>query len=253
VVVYSGISAGARGAAPKRRVRPGRATRPTAGRGSPAGAEVEAEVGAGSAVADGVVVPEGVVVVEEPAAGAGGRASLHEEVAGRRWRVSAGSFFQSRSDGAAALVDVVGRVVAQAAPRPGHHVDAYGGVGLLAAAAVPGSRVTLVEANPVAVADAAHNLADLGAAVVAVPVERWAPEAADVVVADPARAGLGRRGAEVLAATGAPVVVLVSCDAASLGRDAGLLAALGFRLDHCELVDLFPHTPHVEVVTRFRR
>jgi 23S rRNA (uracil1939-C5)-methyltransferase len=53
--------------------------------------------------------------------------------------------------------------------------------------------------------------------------------------------------------TGATHLVLVSCDPASLGRDAALLQGHGFRHDGSTLVDLFPHTPHVEVVTRFIR
>jgi hypothetical protein len=40
---------------------------------------------------------------------------------------------------------------------------------------------------------------------------------------------------------------------ASLGRDAGLLARHGFTHAGTTLVDLFPHTPHVEAVTRFIR
>ena len=47
--------------------------------------------------------------------------------------------------------------------------------------------------------------------------------------------------------------MLVSCDAASLGRDAGLLTAAGFGLTSLTPVDLFPHTFHVEVVTVFDR
>jgi len=47
--------------------------------------------------------------------------------------------------------------------------------------------------------------------------------------------------------------VLVSCDPAALGRDAGLLAGAGYGLDAITLVDLFAHTPHVEVVTTWRR
>ena len=57
----------------------------------------------------------------------------------------------------------------------------------------------------------------------------------------------------MLAGTGAGVLVLVSCDAASLGRDTRLLADHGFRHEHSVVVDLFPHTHHVEVVTRFSR
>jgi 23S rRNA (uracil1939-C5)-methyltransferase len=54
-------------------------------------------------------------------------------------------------------------------------------------------------------------------------------------------------------ATEAEVVSLVSCDAGSLGRDAGLLTAAGYRLDRITLVDLFPQTHHVEAVTRYVR
>jgi 23S rRNA (uracil1939-C5)-methyltransferase len=45
------------------------------------------------------------------------------------------------------------------------------------------------------------------------------------------------------------VVVLVSCDAGSLGRDAGLMDQAGYSLDTVVLADLFPQTSHVEVVT----
>jgi tRNA/tmRNA/rRNA uracil-C5-methylase (TrmA/RlmC/RlmD family) len=74
-----------------------------------------------------------------------------------------------------------------------------------------------------------------------------------VVVADPPRAGLGRRGARVVVATGAPRVALVSCDAGSLGRDVRLLRAAGYRLVSATVVDAFPHTPHVDVVSRLDR
>ena len=47
--------------------------------------------------------------------------------------------------------------------------------------------------------------------------------------------------------------MLVSCDAGALGRDAGLLARAGYDLVGTTVVDVFPHTPHVEVVSRFDR
>jgi 23S rRNA (uracil1939-C5)-methyltransferase len=71
-------------------------------------------------------------------------------------------------------------------------------------------------------------------------------------VADPSRHGLGAGVVDRIAATGAAAVALVSCDPGALGRDAGLLAGAGYRLDAVTLVDLFPDTPHVEVVTAWR-
>jgi 23S rRNA (uracil1939-C5)-methyltransferase len=74
-----------------------------------------------------------------------------------------------------------------------------------------------------------------------------------LVIADPARAGLGRAGVGVVAAAASRRVVLVSCDPVAMARDAALLAESGF--EHCgaEVLDLFPNTPHVEVVTVFER
>jgi 23S rRNA (uracil1939-C5)-methyltransferase len=72
------------------------------------------------------------------------------------------------------------------------------------------------------------------------------------VIADPARTGLGPSAAAAVASLRAPVVVLVSCDPASLARDAALLDGHGYTLDRVEVVDAFPSTFHVETVSRFR-
>ena len=53
--------------------------------------------------------------------------------------------------------------------------------------------------------------------------------------------------------TGAVRVVLISCDAASLARDASLLRSDGYSLTSVTPVDLFPHTFHIEVVSVFDR
>ena len=73
------------------------------------------------------------------------------------------------------------------------------------------------------------------------------------MVADPPRTGLGAVAWRKVAATHADRLVLVSCDPGALGRDARLLAEAGYELRSSQLVDLFPHTSHVEVVSRFDR
>ena len=97
------------------------------------------------------------------------------------------------------------------------------------------------------------NLGQLGVDTVRADVGRWTPPISDLVVADPSRAGLGRPGVDVVAASRAHRVVLVSCDAASLGRDAALLGGAGYSLSYATPIDLFPHTFHVEVVSVFDR
>ena len=144
---------------------------------------------------------------------------------------------------------------------------------MLRAALPSDARVVAVESSPSAVADARHNLSEhlsehlsepgrpgtspnrptqaSGAVrVVGARFEHWPAEVVDVAVADPARAGLGRQGVQVLAATGAATLVLVSCDLAALGRDTAELIERGYRHVRSVAVDLFPQTSHAEVVTR---
>ncbi len=176
------------------------------------------------------------------------RAHVHEVVAGRTWRISGPSFFQSRPDGADALAALVAAAAADV--RPGGAVDLYSGVGLFAGVlADRGWSVTAVESSKVAVGDARANLRKADVDVVRADVLKWRPPAADLVIANPSRQGLGKRGVATAVATGARRVVLVSCDVGAFGRDAGLLHAAGYRLASVTPVDLFPHTFHVEVVS----
>jgi len=181
--------------------------------------------------------------------------SVHEVIDQHEFVVSAESFFQSSPQAAQALVDATKRALGDSSTwGNGSVVDAYCGVGLFAATVFPRDRhVIAIEANPSACADARVNLAERDVEVVQSPVEEWTPQAAAVVVADPARDGLRAGGVDVLTATNAQVIVLISCDPASLGRDSRLLFAKGYRLEYSDVLDLFPHTHHVEVVSRFVR
>jgi tRNA/tmRNA/rRNA uracil-C5-methylase (TrmA/RlmC/RlmD family) len=137
-------------------------------------------------------------------------------------------------------------------------VDLYAGEGLLGGglAARRGAVLTAVERHPASAADARVNLAGLDARVIQVEVQQWRPPSegpVDVLLADPARAGLGRRDAAALLRAAPATIILVSCDPASLARDALLLAAGGYALGEVRVLDLFPHTVHVEAVTRFDR
>ncbi len=199
-----------------------------------------------------VELPADVRVVGRDELASGHRAWFTDRVDGHTFRISADSFFQTRTDGAEALVDAV-RAAGDGCWGQGRMVDLYGGVGLFGACLGDGMHVSLIEANRSSAADARHNLADLDAKVIRVPAARWRPDSADIVVADPPRAGLGVEVVRRIAASSARRVVLVSCDAASFGRDAALLRDAGYQLGGATLIDLFPHTPHVELVSRFDR
>lgn len=223
----------------------------------PTGLEVMLRVSAATGERSARWDPRSDPVVEVPDdVATGPQAAITEAVAGHRFRVSTGSFFQSGPAAAEALVAAVG-VAAPELVSATCVVDAYSGVGLFAVASVPQSaHVITVESSRSAVADARANLAGRDAEIVQGEFGRWRPadgRTVDVVIADPARSGLAKPGTAAVAGAMAPVVVLVSCDPVAAARDAALLTEHGYRHDGTQVLDLFPHTHHIECVTRFVR
>lgn len=183
-----------------------------------------------------------------------GETHLTEHVAGRDYRVSAGSFFQVNTAGAEALIALVRDYLA---PTGGETlVDLYCGVGLFGLAlAGQVARVIGVEADPSAVADFRHNARGLGQ----VELLEGKAQAAlpriegqvDLLVLDPPRSGAGRPVVAEIARLAPRRVAYVSCDPATLARDAQQLTESGYSLLQVQPVDLFPQTYHVESVALF--
>lgn len=196
--------------------------------------------------------PDDVVVVSRAQLDEGADVHITEFAAERDWRVSAGSFFQAGPEVATELVDAVRSGAGDLSGAT--VVDAYSGVGLFAGTlGTDASTVYAVERAGSSTADARINLAGQNAVVVESPVESWTPVAADVVIADPARSGLGRDGVATLLGCKAERFVLVACDTGSLGRDVGLLVEAGYSVSSVQLVDAFHDTSHVETIVGLSR
>jgi tRNA/tmRNA/rRNA uracil-C5-methylase (TrmA/RlmC/RlmD family) len=90
-----------------------------------------------------------------------------------------------------------------------------------------------------------------------VPVERFVTSAGaprpDALILDPPRTGMTREAADGAVRIGASRVVFVSCDVATFARDVRRFADAGYRLVSLEGLDLFPNTPHVEVLALLDR
>ena len=197
--------------------------------------------------------------------GIGIESLVHEVVSHVKLRVMMTSFFQSSLEAAELLVDAVRSAAGERALSgvDGRVIDAYGGVGLFAATLLsPDVPVTLVESSESSCRDAAVNLAshlsqtrDTGSPseVIRKNVEQWTPVTAGLVIADPARTGLGPLAVSRLVATNAPRIVLVSCDVVAGARDLRLLIDAGYELIQVTVLDLFPHTPHIETVSVLQR
>lgn len=183
-----------------------------------------------------------------------GEPYVHHHVGGFRLRAHVLSFFQANRF----LVDELVGHVTGLIPQGGTVLDLYAGVGLFALAlGARAERVAGAELNPWAVEDARANVA--GAAMDHVGIEAldvldalesWPAAASECVVLDPPRTGAPREVIEALARRRPAVVVYVSCDPPTLGRDLRQLHGLGYRLDALRGFDLFPDTFHLEAVAR---
>lgn len=82
--------------------------------------------------------------------------------------------------------------------------------------------------------------------------EDWAKEGFDKILIDPPRSG-ALDVCNYLTAFGAKRIVYVSCNPATLARDAGVIVEKGYRLVKAGVMDMFPHTAHVESIALFEK
>ncbi len=186
-----------------------------------------------------------------------GEAALTEIVDGATFEIPLDGFFQNNTHGAEALVELA---KAAAALEPHETLlDGYCGVGLFGATVGRGAGFVVgIDASKRAVEYARRNLSSAGveSRVVAGSFTHdiesldayW-----DVAIVDPPRKGLTERGVEAVTSAMPRRIVYVSCDPASLARDARTLATFGYDFVEATPVDMFPQTFHVEVVATFDR
>jgi 23S rRNA (uracil1939-C5)-methyltransferase len=188
-----------------------------------------------------------------------GAARLEERLAGRRFLLSPGSFFQADPAAAEELHRIVRGFLAPLAPMR-TLVDLYAGVGAFAVGLADlAARIVAVEGVPEAAADAEASAAASGVRIeaIALPTERFADGlqalAPDAIVVDPPRRGLDAGTIEAIGRSGARRVAYAACDPETLARDLGALA--GFDLACREIVplDLFALSDEVEAVALLER
>ncbi len=166
------------------------------------------------------------------------------------------AFFQGNRFLLPALV----AAVTGAAPR-GRVLDLYAGVGLfsVALAARGDTEVVAVEGDRTAAHDLKFNASRAGGAietrhqaVETFLATRRLPDLNTVIV-DPPRTGMTKEALRGVVALRAPRIIYLSCDVATLARDARVLADAGYRLGELGAFDLFPNTAHIETLAVFER
>ncbi|MDM8238394.1 23S rRNA (uracil(1939)-C(5))-methyltransferase RlmD [Pseudoflavonifractor phocaeensis] len=190
-----------------------------------------------------------------------GQDFLEETLCGMTFRLSVPSFFQINWA-------QTQRLYAQAvdfAALTGQEtvLDLYCGIGTISLAlAQKAGQVIGAEIVPQAIEDAKANAernkventrffcGDAGAVAAQLAQEGVRPQ---VICVDPPRKGLAPEVPAILASMAPERIVYVSCDPATLARDAKRLEELGYRAVKVQAVDLFPRTAHVETVVLLGR
>jgi len=176
------------------------------------------------------------------------------EVLGRPFRVSAGSFFQVNRLVAEAMVE---HLLASLPLDPDASLlELYCGVGLFSAfLALRVARLVGVEASPQACSDFEYNLDEYeNVELYEAPAEQVIDSLdihAETVLVDPPRAGLGREVIRGLLAMQPRQIAYISCDPATLARDARVLIDGGYHLAHINPFDVFPQTFHIETISQW--
>jgi len=179
-----------------------------------------------------------------------GSTTVSDDILGARLDRHVRSFFQGNRYLLTPLVEWVVRHVSS-----GPLVDLYAGVGLfsLTAKNAGAAPITAVEGDPFACRDLTRNAAG-SVTVLEIPVEKFRTrEKPTTVVVDPPRTGMSREALARVIELDAPGVVYVSCDVATLARDARVLLDAGYRIASARAFDLFPNTAHVETIISFSR
>jgi 23S rRNA (uracil1939-C5)-methyltransferase len=190
-----------------------------------------------------------------------GRDQITERVGGLAFQVSANSFFQTNTEQAERLF----AIVADAASLSGAEtvLDLYAGTGAISLLLARRARwVYGIEVASAAVSDAVRNAKVNGidnCTFLTGEVRHVLPDLihqgvrGEVAVADPPRAGFHPKALAALVTWAPDRIVYVSCNPATLARDLGDLGRRGYRVEWVQPVDMFPQTPHIEVVARLRR
>lgn len=181
---------------------------------------------------------------------------IYFDISGKQFQVSAGSFFQVNTGAAELLVEHLLRELPnfQSIDHTTNITDVYCGVGLFSAFLAPHvGRLVGIESNPSAAEDYVVNLDAFS------NVELYEATAAevlpqleipqDVMIVDPPRTGIDRQAMDGILGSEPRVLVYVSCDPATLARDAKRLTKGGFQLKQITPFDLFPQTYHIESVS----
>lgn len=185
-----------------------------------------------------------------------GKSELTETVRGKTYLIPPTAFFQTNTEGAGVLADVVSEMIGTDKPKT--LLDLYCGTGFFSVQlADRAQRILGIEIDPAAIETAKRNATTNNITNVEFRSEKveqlsWNDEKPNLVLLDPPRAGLHPKVIELLMTQLPPRIIYVSCSYTVLARELPKFLDK-YTLKNIKLVDLFPHSPHVETVVELVR
>jgi 23S rRNA (uracil1939-C5)-methyltransferase len=186
-----------------------------------------------------------------------GASTLTDTIGAFSFEISANSFFQTNTSGAAKLYETIKRYAQLTGTET--VVDLYSGTGTIPILLSEAARTVIgLEMAPSAIADAHRNCqinSVQNCRFVAGDIRDTLPSVAqppEVLIIDPPRAGMHKDVVKQVLALSPGRIVYVSCNPSTLARDLDLLRE-AYQVLEVQPVDLFPHTYHIESVARLVR
>lgn len=180
-----------------------------------------------------------------------GTGFIEEHVNGLRFRITPNAFFQTNPYGAPILLDTVREFAGDLSNKT--LLDLYCGSGFFAIGMAQMTKKTIgVELVPEAIIDARVN-AELNGVEVEFHEAKtedfdWGQYEADVVILDPPRSGMHDKALDDVLRIKPETIVYVSCNYKNFARELVKLKDV-YDVKAMRAIDMFPHTPHVELVT----
>ncbi len=176
---------------------------------------------------------------------------IEEQIGGYRYRISPNAFFQTNPHAAPLLLDTVREFAGDLQGKT--LLDLYCGTGFFGVAMAQGAERTIgVEMVAEAIRDARVN-AELNNATIEWHDAKtedfdWMKIGANVVILDPPRSGMHDKALRDVIAAQPERIVYISCNYKNFAREMVELQKF-YDVEQIRAVDMFPHTPHVELVT----
>lgn len=184
-----------------------------------------------------------------------GREYIIENLLGLNFKINPFAFFQTNTKGAEALYSMVRDFMGDSEAKV--VFDLYCGTGTIGQIVAPKAKKVLgIELIEEAVEAAKENAklnnldncefiaGDVAEAIKTVDLKP------DIIILDPPRPGVHPVALDYVIKFNAPEIVYVSCNPKSLAVDLAVLIAHGYKVEKVKLMDMFPHTPHIETVVK---